>query len=272
MSATIKTPLPTAAAESYETQKVPSLFRPLAQATLDTIALPENARVIDIACGTGIVSKLVAERLPGRGRIVGVDHAAAMIEVAKRGMPSGPHKVDWVVSDVTDLPFETGTFDLAFLQQGLQFFPDKPKALAEIRRVLRPGGMLYLTCWRTISPLLLAVAESVKRRVGDEAAGAAVKPFSFRDAELIGSLLRDAGFTVEKTSRLVVHRHLDSVRPAISEEILGHPIDLGLRDRSDGALEAVVADVDAALVEYRRGDGLVFPQEANLFHAANPAG
>jgi ubiquinone/menaquinone biosynthesis C-methylase UbiE len=121
--------LSTAAAQKYEIQKVPSIFGPLAEATLEAISLPPNARVIDVACGTGIIPKLLSERLLGKGWIVGTDLNPAMIEVARSTMPHSRHRIDWYTCDVTQLPFEDGEFELAFCQQELQFFPDKPKAL-----------------------------------------------------------------------------------------------------------------------------------------------
>ena len=177
--------LSTAAAETYENQKVRSVFGPLAKATMEAIALPRGARVIDVACGTGIISRLVVDYLPGEGRIVGSDLNPAMIEVARKTMPTTRHRVDWLACDVTHLPFDEGVFDRAFCQQGLQFFPDKPSALAEIRRVLAPGGKLILTSWRTISPLFQAVSDSLQRRVSETSAKQALAPFSFRDCELI---------------------------------------------------------------------------------------
>ena len=137
--------LSTKAVEGYETQKVPALFSPLARGTIEAISLPESAQVIDIACGTGIITRVVAAQLTGAGRIVGTDLNSAMLEVAEKTMPKTSHVIEWFVCDVTELPFGDGKFDIAFCQQGLQFFPDKPKALAEIRRVLKPEGWLFLT-------------------------------------------------------------------------------------------------------------------------------
>lgn len=108
--------LSTAAAEKYESQKVPSVFLPLVEATLDAISLPTNARVIDVACGTGIIARLLADRLPGAGWIVGTDLNPAMIEVARGIMPRNRHRVDWHACDVAALPFEDGTFDVALCQ------------------------------------------------------------------------------------------------------------------------------------------------------------
>ena len=262
--------LSTSAAEKYESQKVPSVFAPLAKATMEAVSLPENAAVIDIACATGIVSRLVSQRLPGKGRIVGADLNPAMIEVARKAMPASRHAVEWFACDVIDMPFADGEFDIAICQQGLQFFPDKQKALIEIRRVLAPGGRLVLTCWRTISPLFQAVSDSLRQRVGEKAAKQALGPYSFRDGDLIAALLTQAGFRIAEASSLLVHRPTPD-RPAIREEILASPYEKELRDKGAGTIDAVVADVDAALEVYRQGESLVIPQEAHLFQAENPA-
>ena len=132
------------AAETYENQKVHSVFAPLAKATLEAASLQENAHIVDIACGTGVIPKILAQSLTGAGRIVGTDLNPAMIEVARRTMPDSKHDAEWFVCDVTELPFEDEEFDIAFCQQGLQFFPDKQKVLTEIWRILRPGGRLNL--------------------------------------------------------------------------------------------------------------------------------
>jgi ubiquinone/menaquinone biosynthesis C-methylase UbiE len=263
--------LSTTAAETYENQKVRSVFGPLAKATMEAIDLPKGARVIDVACGTGIIPRLVADYLPGEGRIVGSDLNPAMIEVARKTMPTTRHRVDWLACDVTHLPFDDGAFDRAICQQGLQFFPDKSSALAEIRRVLVPGGKLILTCWRTISPLFQAVSDSLRRRVSETSAKQALAPFSFRDGELIGSLLKDAGFSSLDVSSLVVDRRLSPAHAAIRREILASPYEKELLDRGPETLDAVVADVDAALERYRDGESLIVPQETHLFQAETPA-
>lgn len=263
--------LSTAAAETYESLKVPSVFRPLAKATLETISLPANANVLDIACGTGVICKLLTEHLPGAGRIVGTDLNPAMIEVARLTMPKSKHRVEWYACDVTELPFENEEFDIAFCQQGLQFFPDKPKALAEIRRALTPQGRFVLTCWRTISPLFQAVADSLSKRVSEKAAKQAIGPFSFRDGDVIASLLAEANFRVMNVSSVTVNRRFESPRSSIRKEMLASPYEQELVEKDDETIDAVVADVCSALTEYRRGEILVIPQEAHLFQAETAA-
>ena len=259
--------LSTKAAEGYEQQKVPSLFGPMARATFDAISLPEGAHVIDVACGTGIISKVASERLAGIGRIVGTDLNPAMIDVARTTMPATRHTIEWFACDVTELPFEDGEFDIAFCQQGLQFFPNKPKALSEIRRVLATDGQPFLTCWKSVTPLFQAVSDSLRLRIGDEIAEQALRPFAFRDGNVISSLLRKAGFKIDEVSSLVVDRHLIPPRRAVRAEILAQPYEQPLRASGDAAIDAIVEDVIVALEPYCNDEAITVPSEAQLFQA-----
>jgi ubiquinone/menaquinone biosynthesis C-methylase UbiE len=263
--------LSTKAAEGYENQKVPSFFAPLARATLDAVSLPDNASVIDIACGTGVIAKTVADRLKGRGRIVGTDLNPAMIEVARRTMPETDHAVEWFSCDIAALPFEDGEFDIAFCQQGLQFFPDKPKALSEIARVVKPSGRLYLSCWRAESPLFQAVSASLKARINEDTARQALTPYVFRDGHLIASLIEAAGFVVNERVDIVVDRHLTPLRTAIREEMLAQPYEKALNDAGEATIEAIVDDVVTTLSEYRDGDSVTVPNDVQLFKATKSA-
>jgi SAM-dependent methyltransferase len=251
--------------KAAEQQKVPSLFGPIARATLDVVSLPEGAQIIDVACGTGIISKVAAEHLTGQGRIVGTDLNPAMIEVARRTMPATRHRIEWFTCDATELPFENGQFDIAFCQQGLQFFPDKPKALSEIRRVLVTNGQLFLTCWKSVSPLFQAASDSLRYRIGNEIAEQALRPYAFRDGGVISSLLKDAGFEVDEVSTLVVDRHLTPARRAVRAELLAQPYEQALRASGDATIDAIVEDVVMSLKNYSDGQTITVPSEAHLF-------
>jgi ubiquinone/menaquinone biosynthesis C-methylase UbiE len=172
-----------AAAEKYENHSVPALFEPLARATLEKLRLPDSAHILDVACGTGALTREITKDLPGRGQITGSDLNQTMIEVAEAKQPQTPHQMNWIAADVSNQPFDDASFDIAFVQQGLQFFPDKPAALAEIHWVLKPGGQLILTCWRKISSFNNAISEALIEFVSEAAATKARAPFSFRDGD-----------------------------------------------------------------------------------------
>ena len=126
--------LDTDSAEAYERYLVPAIFEPFARAPRRARrAQRTGERVLDAACGTGVVARYAA---PRAGHVVGADVNAGMLAVAARIAP----QLEWVQADIAALPFEDGSFDLVLCQQALQFVPDHAAALAELRRVLAPGG------------------------------------------------------------------------------------------------------------------------------------
>lgn len=251
------------AAQKYDNHSVPAMFGPLARATLDRTPLPVGAHIIDVACGTGALTREIASRLQGTGRVVGADLNETMVELAIKRHPVDAHDATYVASDVCELPFEDGDFDLAFCQQGLQFFPDKPAALAEIRRVLKKDGKLKLTCWSAVSPFNGALADALGNHVGDSASTKAKAPFSFRDGDVISELLKGSGFEIEAHQRVVLERRFEN----LFEQIMALPIEKDLSEAGDAITRAVVEDVAVRLEKYSKGDVFIVPQEAHLFEA-----
>jgi SAM-dependent methyltransferase len=157
--------------ELYERVLVGPLFRPWVDSLLDDVDLAPGERVLDIACGTGIVARIAADRLGDRGKAVGVDLSAPMLAIARK---QAPH-IDWRAGDAGALPLhESEHFDVVVSQQGLQFFPDKPAAARQMRQALAPGGRLAVSTWRTDEefPVLLSEAgfhdvrsETVRRTI-----------------------------------------------------------------------------------------------------------
>src|SRR4030095_12890191 len=154
-----------------------------------------GARLLDVACGAGVVARLVATRVGQEGRVVGVDLNTGMLATA-RMLPQSPTgvSVEWLEGNVTALPFPEAAFDAVLCQQGLQFFPDKPAALRDMRRVLVPTGHLVLSVWRGIAhcPWQRAVADALERCVGTDAATAIRGAFALGDREELRSLITAA--------------------------------------------------------------------------------
>lgn len=175
--------------EIYEQVLVAPLFRPWAELILDDVELAVGERLLDVACGTGIVARLAKERLGETGRVVGVDLSPPMLAVARR-VAAG---IDWREGDASALPLhENEQFDVVVCQQGLQFFPDKSAAARQMRRALAAGGRLAVSTWRPDEelPLLREL-----RRVAERHVGAIVdRRHSLGAAGPLEALLRDAGF------------------------------------------------------------------------------
>jgi len=176
--------------EIYERILVQPLFRPFAEELVARLEPAAGDSLLDVACGTGIVARIGREKLGRGARIVGVDAAPPMLAVAR----SAEATVDWRQGSAMSLPVPEGErFSLITCHQGLQFFPDKPTAVREMRRVVAPGGRIAVACWVALSELPAAreLNEIAERHVGP----IADSRHSFGDAQALEALLVDAGFT-----------------------------------------------------------------------------
>ena len=131
------------AAEAYEALHVPALFGQWPEAMLDAAAVAVGQRVLDVACGTGVLARAAASRVTPGGSVVGVDLDAGMLAVAARLAP----KVAWRRANASTLPFPERCFDAVLSQFGLMFFVERPAAIAEMLRVLKPGGRIAVAVW-----------------------------------------------------------------------------------------------------------------------------
>lgn len=186
--------------EIYERELVGPLFSPWADLILDDVRLGAGDRVLDVACGTGIVGRMASSRLGGEGSVTGVDLSPAMLEVARRVAPS----IDWREGDATALPLRDGEqFDVVICQQGLQFFPDRPAAVRQMHAALGDGGRVAVSTWRPDEelPLLHALRRVAERHLGP----VEDRRHSFGEAGPVEALLRDAGFG-DIASRTVTQR------------------------------------------------------------------
>ena len=133
----------------YETYLVPLIFEPYAADLVNRLSSRSLSRVLEIAAGTGVVTRALASALPESVSIVATDLNQAMLD---QGSAVGTKRaVEWRQADATQLPFQDGTFDVVVCQFGVMFFPEKSKAYAEARRVLRPGGVFIFNVWDRIA-------------------------------------------------------------------------------------------------------------------------
>jgi SAM-dependent methyltransferase len=134
--------------ERYERLLAPSLFEPWAEILLDAVGIDEGSRVLDVAAGTGVVSRAAARRTGRSGLVVSTDISPAMVAF-NAGHPAedGAAPVETAVTSASRLGLAGGSFDVVLCQQGMPFFPDRPAAVAEMRRVLRPGGRVGIAVW-----------------------------------------------------------------------------------------------------------------------------
>ncbi len=140
--------IPETPGEIYEQHMVPAIFARWASDLVDAAGVRPGQRVLDVACGTGVVTRLLAERVGPTGRAVGLDFNAGMLAVARAAALG--LAIEWLEGNAMSMPLPDAAFDAVVCQQGLQFVPDKLAALREMRRVLVPSGRLAMSLWRSV--------------------------------------------------------------------------------------------------------------------------
>lgn len=182
------------AAENYQRHFVPTIATPVSATLFAAADLRPGHRALDVACGTGVVARLAAERVGPTGSVTGVDLAPDMIAVAE-ALPAPPGApVEWRVGDAASLPFPDGSFDVVLCQMGLMFMADRPAALAEMRRVLAPGGQLVVNTPGRIRPPFELMEQAIVEHINPELGGFVRAVFSMHDPDALATLLRDVGF------------------------------------------------------------------------------
>lgn len=183
-----------AAAESYERNFVPAIGRPVAAGLIAAAHLRPGDRVLDVACGTGIVTRLAADRVGPEGAVEGLDPNPAMLAVAGEAA-SAEVPITWHTAPAERIPLEDERFDVVLCGMGLQFFSDRAAGLREMRRVLVPGGRLVANVPGPAPPPLQAMADGLRRHVGPDSAGFVDAVFSLHDPDAVRALVEDAGFS-----------------------------------------------------------------------------
>ena len=255
------------APEVYERDLVPAIFGPWAPLVIEQAALQPGERVLDVACGTGVVARLAASRVGAAGQVTGVDVNPGMLAVARTRTlpPGGP--VEWREGDAAALPFPAAAFSVVFCQLGLQYFPDRRQALGEMYRVLRPQGRLVLLVWRAVthSPGFAALADALERHVSPAAGGVMRAPFVFGDAiEELRRLLTEAGFRTVRIGSDVRMVRFASPVVFVQHQVAGSPLASHVAQVDDAAREALLREVTAAMQPYLNDEGLVFPIEGYI--------
>ena len=244
--------------ELYERFLVQPLFRPFALALLDRAGVTHHDRLLDVACGTGIVARLAQSLVGEGGRIVGIDASPAMLGMARSVAPT----IDWREGDAGRLPVPDGeTFDVVTCHQGLQFFPDKPAAAREMRRVLASGGRVAISSWCPVDdiPLMRDLQRVVEKHLG----AFNDTRHSFGEGDAIRTLLAGAGFgriDIETVS-LPVRMAPAAVFPQLNTmAVMGMSAAakaMGDEERSRVSAAIAAESVDVAQ-PYSDGDTLVF--------------
>lgn len=253
---------------AYHEYLGPAIFVPMTRVTLGAAKPKQGERVLDVACGTGIVTMQLPPLVGGTGKVVGLDINPAMLAVASaQTAPEGP-QIEWVQAsgEATGLP--DASFDLVLCQHGLQFFPDREAGAREMRRVLDTGGRAVVACWQNLDrqTFFATLMRSIARHLNVTEARAAA-PFTLGDADVLKSLLDGAGF-----ERVEMQTHTIHTRFPQPEKFVRMSAGAGaavMPEVYDGVdieelVAKVIVDCKADLARYQVGDHLSFAMPTNL--------
>jgi SAM-dependent methyltransferase len=252
--------------EIYEQHVLPAT---IARWTPDLIAVLDvrpGERVLDVACGTGIVTRLLPDRVGPTGRVVGLDVNGGMLAVARA--VTAHASIEWVEGNAMDMPLPDAAFDAVVCQQGLQFVPDKLAALHEMRRVLASGGRLVLSVWRSVAhaPGFRVLEEALARRLGAEQA--VLPPFSLGDGQALRALVGRAGFRDVRLRADVKLSRFPSAEHFVRSVVASGPTMVeALAAQGPDVLDALVAEVTDATRDYVDDEGWAAPQVSNIMTA-----
>lgn len=199
-----------AAAKAYESLLGPALFNQWVTKVADAAKIQPGQRVLDVACGTGLLSREISSRLTSSGYIAGLDPGPGMLAVAKELSPA----IDWHEGVAESLPFPNDSFDTVVSQFGLMFFTDRHQAIREMFRVLKAGGRMVVAVWDSINniPAYAVFSALLNRLVGEQASDVISTPFGLGERTTLATLFTTAG-----ASSVDISTHTGTARfPSIS--------------------------------------------------------
>ena len=261
------------AAELYQRYLVPAITTKWAEDLVHRAQLRAGEDVLDVACGTGVVARLAARKVTP-GHVTGLDLNSGMLAVA-RSVPNEGEPVSWKEASALDLPFSSGHLDAVLCQLGLQFFPDQPKALREMRRVVRDSGRVALSVYSPIerTPGANTFVRALDEVLGPEASRIKRSEHSFASPAQLEKLLLDAGFSTVDVHTVAQTIVFPSVLDYVRFQLLATPMTVLLQDEVDPERQAIISSVAAKTASLSAPSMLgagkfTFPQEAYVAVAA----
>ena len=241
------------AAHAYEALFVPALFNQWAPKVADAAHIQPGQRVLDVACGTGILAREVALRTGSSGSVVGIDVNAGMVAVARELAPT----IEWREGVAESLPFPAQSFDAVVSQFGLMFFTDPSQALREMLRVLAPRGRLVVAVWDSLDgmPAYASEVALLQRSAGRQAADALRAPFVLGDRKHLAKLFSEVGAASAEMTTHHGTAQFPSVRTMVEADLRGWLPVVGGDDITEDQIRRILQEAERALSSYAAEDG-----------------
>jgi ubiquinone/menaquinone biosynthesis C-methylase UbiE len=255
------------AAELYEHCPARYILGPWVPLLVETARLAVGERVLDVACGTGVVARAAAEGVGRGGCVVGIDLNPGMIAVAQSLPAIDGAPIEWLERSALDLGLDDASFDVVLCQQGLQFFPDKAVAVREMRRVLAGNGRLALSVWNNVGLYNTAVSAALAQFVGSDVAARFNASRKTPTADELRRLVTEAGFSDAEVSVSRINVHLPRIDKFVLDHLAATPVASAISAADAEAHKKIGASVMEQLQSYADGDGITYPEETHVVTA-----
>lgn len=252
--------------ENYERFFVPAIGEPLAKKLVREAALRPGERVLDVACGTGVVTRLAVNEVGPNGTVAAVDLNPGMLALARTTVPPGA-SIEWHEASAESMPLSDDSFDAALCQMSLQFMQDKRAALEEMWRVLVTGGRVLLNAPGPKVAIFDILSDAIGRRIAPQAAGFVDQVFSLNDTAELERLLNDAGFRDVDVCATTEELRLPGPRDFLWQYVYATPLAGLVSVADDEALNALERDVLARWQEFEYDGGMRYEQRVLIGRA-----
>ena len=253
------------AGRGYESLFVPALFEAWTKHLVGGAKIQAGSHVLDVACGTGVLSRAALARAGTNGRVAGADLAPGMLVAAREIEPG----IDWVLCNAEALDFDDEAFDCVISQFGMMFFQDRQKSADEMFRTMRSGGSLAIAAWRSVehNPAYSDIIAVLDEHVGTAAADALRLPFCLGNAGEVTAILEGSGFKDVSVEAITETANFPSSRQMVEAELRGW---LPLFDifLTEDQIDDVLIKSDETLGKYAGPSGeAIFPTSAHVYTA-----
>lgn len=256
--------------EAYEQYIVPAWMGEWAQDLVDVSGIQVGQCVLDVGCGTGVVTRAIARLIGPSGKVVGFDVNDAMLQMARHfAAQEGLGVITWQQGDAAAMPFPEESYDAVLCQQGLQYFPDCAAALREMGRILMPGGRLALSVWRALErhPFFVALVNALESHLGVGSTASLSGAFTLTDREKLRALAETSGFRHVKVRLDVKMSRYPSLEEFVPGYLMATPMAGEVAAMTDADRSHMVREVIGALQEYIDDSGLAAPMECHIVTA-----